>query len=95
MNAFVAPTLHLRSMIHSQTHPHENPVYELRAFSYLLFDQNVNIKDFQNYNLGIDFSPKITITFLTSTKMASKSALKTEIITFHQTSIQWQIPYFS
>lgn len=87
MNAFVAPTLYLRSMIHSQTHPHKNPVYELTAFSYLPFDHDVNTKDFQNYNSGIDFSPKITITFLMSTKMASKLALKTEIITFHQMSI--------
>lgn len=94
MNALVLPTLHLRLTIHSNTHTHENPVYKLRAFSCPQFYHEVNTKDFQNYNSSIDFSPKIIITFFISTKMASKSSLETEIITFHQTSVYWRIPYF-
>lgn len=94
MKALVAPTLHLWVTIHSKTHPHENPVYVLRAWSYLQFNYNVNIKEFQNYNSSINLSPKIIITFFISTMMASKSTLETEIITFHQTSVYWRIRYF-
>ena len=56
-------------------------------FSCLQSNHDTNRKDSQNCNSSIDFSPKIIITFFTSTKMALKSTLESETITFQQTHI--------